>query len=162
MIANLAGQESVEMIYEGIKKNLVQFRFGDDFDTVTLVSQPKYYAIRISRMPNPETPIHEVCKSTRKLIESTLETVTSHMNYSFHAEYQLAFECPSHPGREHLCVVKSGQKSPHRMSCLRNMSNKQPMDMQCWHLIWFKEVRVKYAITKVGILCITFIFRIAE
>ncbi len=145
MIANLAGQESVDMIYDGIKKNCVQFRLGNDFDTVTLISQPKYYAIHISQREDAKTPIHMVCNQVRRLIESTLKTVTSHMNYNFDVEYQLAFECPSHPGRDHLCIVKSGQESPRFMRCLGNMKNKQPLVMQGHHLIWlFEKVMIFY------------------
>ena len=108
MIANLAGNKSLQLITENIKKNLVQFRMlGGDYDTVTLISQPKYYAVHITRLSSAQTPTHEVCGAVRGLVESTLKTVTSHMNYSFSAEYQLSFECPSHPGREHLCTVQN-------------------------------------------------------
>ena len=138
MIASLAGQDSIEMIYAGIKKNRVQFLFGGDYDTVTLISQPKYYAIHISRLPNAKTSPYEVCSSVRKLVESTLKTVTSHMNYSFHVEYQLGFECTSHPGREHLCIVKSGETCPRFMCCLANMKSIQPVEIQSQHFIWFE------------------------
>ena len=128
------------MIYKGIKKNLVQLQFGRDFDTVTLISHPKYYAVHISRLPGAKTPTHEVCSHVRGLVESTLKTVTSHMNYSFHVEYQLAFECPSHPGRDHLCVVKHGEVSPRFMCCLADLKNQVPVEMQSQHLAWFNEV----------------------
>ncbi len=144
MIASLAGNGSLEMNYDCIKKNRVQFLFGCDCDTVTLISHPKYYAIHISRRPDPKTPTHEVCNRIRVLVESTLKTVTSHMNYSFHVEYQLAFECPSHPGREHLCVVKSEETSPRFMYCLANLKAKFPVEMQNQHLIWLKEVAMDW------------------
>ena len=53
MIASLAGQESLRMIEEDIKKNRVQFRFGSDYDTVTLVSQPKVLcSLHLTRLPS--------------------------------------------------------------------------------------------------------------
>lgn len=141
MIASLAGQKAPRMIYDGIKKNRVQFLFGSDFDTVTLISHPRYYAVHITRMPDAGTPIREVCSRIRALIESTLKTVTSHMNYGFHVEYQLSFECPSHPGRKHLCVVESDDSSSRFMLCLENMDNQQPKKMQRQHLVWLEKVR---------------------
>ena len=142
LIANLAGMSKLlELIVEGIKKNRVQFRrLGGDYDTVTLISQSKYYAVHITRSPSAQTSTHEACSSVRELFKSTLKEVTSRMNYSFSAEYQLSFECPSHPGREHLCVVDSKDTSPHVMCCLKNADCSQPLEMQNQHMIWFKEV----------------------
>ena len=106
MIANLASMKSSELVVSGIKKNRVQFRMLDvDCDTITLISQSKYYAVHIKPLACTKTPTHKVCSAVRGMVESTLKTVTSHMNYSFCAEYQLSFECPSHPGRDHLCTV---------------------------------------------------------
>ena len=144
MVANFAGQEAIEINYDSIKKNCVKFLFGSDCDTVTLISHPKYYAIHISRMPDPQTPAHEVCSDVRDLVESTLKTVTSQMNYSFHVEYQLAFECPSHPGRDHLCIVKSEETSPRFMYCLRNSNAKCPIKIESQHSVWLRKVCISY------------------
>ena len=140
MIANLATQKSLHMIYEGIKKNRVQFRFGRDFETVTLISQPKFYAAHVLGKAKSQTASQELCSSLRGLLESTLGVVTSHMNYSFHMEYQLSFECPSHPGREHLCIVDADAVSPRFMLCLANMEDQEPLEMQSQHLVWFGKV----------------------
>ena len=115
MIANLAGNESLQLVVDGIKKNRVQFRMiGGDYDKFTLISHPKYYAIHITREPDAKTPTHEVCSTVRGIVESTLKVVTSKMNYSFCAEYHLSFECPSHPGRDHLCIVEKCKMSTPR------------------------------------------------
>ena len=115
MIANLAGNESLQLVVNGIKKNRVQFRMmGGDYDTFTLISHPKYYAVHITREQNAETPTHEVCNTVREIVEFTLKVVTSKMNYSFCAEYHLSFECPSHPGRDHLCIVEKSKMSTPR------------------------------------------------
>ena len=139
MVASFVGQGSVRMIYDGIKKNRVQFRFGSDYDTVTLISHPKYYAVHISRTSYAEMPTHEACIRVRGLVESTLKNVSSHMNYSFNMEYQLAFECPTHPGRDHLCIVES-RDGPRSMLCLYNAKDLQPKEMFSQHLIWFNQV----------------------
>ena len=142
MMAHFAGDRdrSLTLIVEGIRKNKMQFRFGKDFDKITFISQPKYYAIYITRQPVYKLPTRELCSAVRQLSESTLKTVTENMNYKFHADYQLSFECPSHPGREHLCVVDSEDSSPHYMCCLNNLDDPEPIVMQSQHLIWFKQV----------------------
>ena len=61
MIANLTAERSLKLRVKGIKKNCVEFQFGCDFDTITLVSQPTYYAVHISRRKSTKTPTHEVC-----------------------------------------------------------------------------------------------------
>ena len=141
-IANLVGQSShkLKLIEEGIKKNRVQFRLGADRDTITLISQPKYYEVSIKRETFTKTPTHEVCHAIREIIQHTLETVTSCMNYTFTVNYQLSFECPSHPGRDHLCVVDSEESCPYKMDCLRNPENCKPVEMQSQHLVWFGKV----------------------
>ena len=139
-IANLVGQSSLKMIKKGIKKNRVQFRFGADRDTITLVSQPKYYEVSIKRLPITKTPTHEVCCAIREIIECTLKTVTSRMNYTFPVSYQLSFECPSHSGRDHLCIVDSEEASPYIMDCLKNPEEPEPIYMQNQHLVWYGKV----------------------
>ena len=139
-IANLVGQSSLKLIEKGIKKNRVQFRFGTDYDIITLISQPKYYEVSIKRLPITKTPTHEVCHAIREIIEHALKRVTSRMNYAFSVSYQLSFECPSHPGRDHLCVVDSGETSPHIMVCLKDPENPEPVYMQSQHLVWFGKV----------------------
>ena len=113
---------------------------GGDYDRITLISHPKYYAVHITRKPGVEIPTHEVCSAVRGIVESTLKTVTSHMNYSFCAEYQLSFECPSHPGRDHLCTVRRNETSPHFMLCQKSSDNPSPLKMQSKHLAWFGKV----------------------
>ena len=141
MIANLVGNKALQLIVRGIKKNRVQFTMlSGDHDTFTLISQPKYYAVHITREPEAETPTHEVCSAVRGIVESTLKAVTSRMNYSFCAEYQLSFECPSHPGRDHLCIVGRDEASPRFMVCQKESDYPLPLKMQSQHLAWFGKV----------------------
>ena len=141
MIANLVGNKALDLIVDGIKKNRVQFQMsGGDYDRITLISHPKYYAVHITRESFAETPTHEVCSAVRGIVESTLKTVSSRMNYSFCAEYQLSFECPSHPGRDHLCTVKKDERPPHIMLCHNKSDDLRPVKMQSQHLAWFGKV----------------------
>ena len=141
MIANLVGNKTLQLIVGGIKKNRVQFTMlSGDHDTFTLISHPKYYAVRITRKSFARTPTHEVCSAVRGIVESTLKTVTSRMNYSFCAEYQLSFECPSHPGRDHLCTVGRDEASPYVMLCQKESDYPEPIEMQSQHLAWFGKV----------------------
>ena len=124
MIASIAGNESLQLVVDGIKKNRVQFcMMGGDYDKFTLISHPKYYAVHITREPDVETPTHEVCSMVRRMVESTLKVVISKMNYSFCAEYHFSFECPSHPGRDHLCTVEKGKESIPRSECKSSCHN---------------------------------------
>ena len=140
LVANIVGTKCIKLISDNMKKNRVQFLLGRYFDRVTLVSRPKYYAIHISRRPTAKTPTHVLCAEVRDLVESTLKTVTSRMNYSFSAGYQLAFECPLHPGREHLCVTEKDDSSPEVMCCISKLGSPEPIDMKDTQMVWFGHV----------------------
>ena len=141
MITNLVSQqrEGWEMIERGIYKNRVQFKVGEDLDTVTLISHPRYFEIIISRSSNFRTPTELLCAPVRSTIESTLNTVTLHMNYHFSIGYKFAFECPIHPGREHFCVRSS--ISTRFMECLQDPKEKQsvPIADHPKLNVWFSQ-----------------------
>ena len=144
MITNLVSQqrEGWEMIEEGLFKNKVQFQVGGDFDTVTLISHPRYFEIVVSRSSSFRTPTESLCAHVRSTIESTLNTVTSHMNYHFSMGYKLGFECPTHPGREHFCVVADA--SAWNIACLQNPKKKQPVCLADHPnlKVWFSQEQV--------------------
>ena len=140
LTANLVGHDKLELIVEGIKKNRVQFRFGSDYDTVTLISRPQYYEVCIARVPGAVTPIHEVCGEVRQIVKESLETVSSRMNCAFSVSYQFSFKCPLHPEMDHLCVVKTNDESPSFMLCLEKTRNPKPLKMEKLHLVWFGKV----------------------
>ena len=144
MITNLVSQqrEGWEMIEEGLFKNKVQFQVGGDYDTVTLISHPRYFEIVVSRSSSFRTPTESLCAHVRSTIESTLNTVTSHMNYHFSMGYKLGFECPTHPGREHFCVVADA--SAWNIACLQNPKKKQPVCLADHPnlKVWFSQEQV--------------------
>ncbi len=141
LTANLVGHDQLDLIVKGIRKNRIQFRFGSDFDTVTLISRPKFYQVCIRRVPGAITPIHIVCGVIREIVEEALETVTSRMNCALSVSYQFSFECPSHPCKDHLCVVKKDNASPRFMCCIEDSDDPQPLKMERQHLVWFNKVR---------------------
>ena len=138
LIASLIGKKAFEVVEEDMMKNIVKFRFGDMKIRVSLLCYPKFYVIVISKLPIVEHELHEECVALRKAVAASLEQVNSHMNYGFFLDYQFAFECPSHPGREHLCVVDS--ESPKIMSCCQNKKNRTSVAMKSSHKVWFYKV----------------------
>ena len=74
---------------------------------MTFLSCPKFVTITISEIPVVDQELHVECIILRKAVASALDKVSYHMNYGFCLEYQFAFECQSHSGREYLSVVDS-------------------------------------------------------
>ena len=140
MVASLIGNTSFRQVEKGMMKNLVQFHYGPLHTLVTFISHPKLYGIIISQLPVVECEPHTLCVEIRKEVESTFEKVSSCMNYGYFMDYQFAFECPSHPGREHLCVVDGQESAPFLMLCLQDLTKKSPMKMSSCHNVWFGEV----------------------
>ena len=136
MITNLVSQKvgGWKMMEKDIRKNRVQFRVGEDCDTVTLISRPRYFEITISRSKGFQTPTETLCSHVRRVIQSTLSTVTSRMNYHFSMGYKFGFECPTHRGREHLCVL--AHEEARRMECL---DEQETYPLETPHKMWFSS-----------------------
>ena len=145
LIARLIGNKAFVFVEEDMLKNKVQFYYGSLKILITFLCSPKFYAIVISKLPNVDHPIaedelHEECVALRKEIAASLEQVNSHMNYGSFLNYQFAFECPSHPGREHLCVTDGIFENSKFMMCLQKLKHKKPVRMSSIHEIWFHKV----------------------
>jgi len=122
-------------------KNIVRFWFGTSYQIhVTFLSYPKFYVVIISELPVVEHELHQECVNLRKAVATALQKVSSHMNYGFFLDYQFAFECPRHPGREHLCVVDSKSDIPKIMSCYQNQKDKKSICMESVQGVWFGQV----------------------
>ena len=141
LIASLIAHKSFEVVEDGIKKNMVQFYYGPRLILITFLCYSQFYAVVISELPIVEHDIHEECVAIRKVVETTLGHVSSHMNYNCFLDYQFAFECPQHPGREHLCVVDNKDKKPKLMKCYHNLRKMKPVKMEDIHTVWFYKVR---------------------
>jgi ankyrin len=140
MITNLVSQQSKlgwKMIEEGLRKNRVQFKVGRDFDTVTLISHPRYFEIAVVRLPDFEVPTNTLCCEVLDVVESTLGSVTSRMNYNFSMGYKFGFECPVHSTKDHICVVED--KEARRMECQQD-SDVVPLLTES-HRVWFPQRR---------------------
>ena len=140
MIARLVANSSFVLVEKGMMKNLIQFLYGSLHTLVTFISRPKFYGIVISKLPIVPHEPHRVCAGIRNEMESTFKKVSSRMNYGYFMDYQFAFECPSHPGREHLCVVDGYDTTPEVMLCLQDLTDKKSERLSCSHKVWFNEV----------------------
>ncbi len=140
MMASFIGNSSFKLKEAGMMKNLVQFHYGLGYALITFLAHPKFYEVVISQLPRGNYEPHILCAGLRKEIEATLEKVSSRMNYGYFMNYQFGFECPSHPGGEHVCVVDRESSLPQAMLCLQNLKDKIPQDMQSCHKVWFGEV----------------------
>ena len=132
IITNIVSQGEWEIIKTDLYKNKVQFRVGEDRDIIFLICHPQYFEIAISQIQPRETT-SSLCNHVREVIESTLHTVTSRMHYDFSMEYKFGFECPSHPGKEHICVMPG--KTSNVMECIRD---KERFVLQSQHKLWFQ------------------------
>ena len=107
-----------ELVEKGLCRNKIEFQVGDDVDSVTLISRPTFMEVVVLRESDPMKPTKSVCSDIRSTLESTLKDIHSYMKYSSSARFQYGFECPTHPGKEHLCVLKS--LTSNRLLCSQN------------------------------------------
>ena len=139
LIAAFICRTSFTLVEDEVMKNKVQYRWGHLQTLVSLLSYPKYYAVVISELPVVAHVVHDISLALREEVKEALEQVGSRMNYGNFVDYQFAFECPSHPGRDHLCIVKDHQsEKPQIMSCYQNQKHTRPVKMECKHVVWFE------------------------
>ena len=123
----------------GLLKNKVEFRVGNDRSKVFLISHFHCFEIAISRSSSVESHFQtteSLCSCVRKVIIDTLEVVTSRMNYNFSMEYQYGFECPTHPGKKHLCVLHTNASTC--MECIQ-VPELSPIPLKHHHKMWFSS-----------------------
>ena len=123
----------------GLLKNKVEFRVGHDRSKVFLISHFHCFEIAISRSSSEEShsqTTESLCSCVRKVITDTLEVVTSRMNYNFSMEYQYGFECPTHPGKKHLCVLHTNASTC--MECIQ-VPELSPIPLKHHHKMWFSS-----------------------
>ena len=143
MITNLVSQqrEDWNLIERRLYKNKVQFHVGQDCDTVTLMSHPRYFEIAVSRTAKFSTRTESLCANVRSVIQFTLSTVTSRMNYHFNMDYKFGFDCPIHPG-EHLCIL--AKPTARYMMCLQDPKKKEPVCLADYpkSALWFSQEKL--------------------
>ena len=103
-IANLVShQDNWKMFKKKVYKNMASFHVGHD--KVTLMAYPRYLEVVVScRRPGREQA-EALCRHVREVLQATLANITSNMKRKLQVGYRFGFECPTHPGRGHLCVV---------------------------------------------------------
>ena len=121
-------------------KNKVQFRYQPLKTLVSFLCYPRFYAIVISQLSVSEHKVHKECVAIRQQVVAALEQVGSHMNYGYFLDYQFSFECPRHPGKEHLCVVEEQSEDTKLMECLEYLGDRKPVKMGSVHAVWWHEV----------------------
>ena len=128
-----------ELVEEGLCRNKIEFLVGDDVDSVTLISRPTFMEVVVFRESDPMKPTSSVCSDIRGTLESTLKDVHSSMKYNSSARFQYGFECPSHPGKDHLCVLK--KLTSNILFCLQNPKKHAVLPMKDMkHTVWFNKV----------------------
>lgn len=128
------------MIEAGLRKNKVQFFVGKDLDEVTLISRPQYLEILIStRSKSFHTPTETLCACIRTTIQRVLRNIDlCSSNPNFVIDFNFAFECPVHSGRDHLCVLET--ETATHMKCLQNPKSPKAFPLQPQHKVWLKKV----------------------
>ena len=140
LIASLISNKSFSLVQRGMTKNKVQFRYQPLKTLASFLCYPRFYAIVISELSVSEHEVHKECAAIRQQVVAALEQVGSHMNYGYFLDYQFAFECPSHPGKEHLCVVEEQSEVTKLMDCLEYLDSRKPEKMGSVHTVWWCEV----------------------
>ena len=140
LIASLITNKSFSLVEKGMMKNKVQFRYQNMRTLISFLCYPRFYAIVISEFFVSEYEVHKECVAIKQQVVAALEQVSSHMNYGNFVDYQFAFECPSHPGKEHLCVVDNQAELPKLMDCLEYLGDRKPKEMGRIHTVWWHEV----------------------
>ena len=141
LIASLISNKSFSLVERKMMKNKVQFRYQPLKTLVSFLCYPRFYAIVISQCFVSEDKVHKECAAIRQQVVAALEQVGSRMNYGNFLDYQFAFECPSHPGKEHLCVVDEQSEVNKLMECLEDLKDRKPEKMGSVHTVWWHEVR---------------------
>ena len=140
LIACLISNKLFFFIEEGVKKNMVQFFFGSKKSLVSFISRPRYFEVIISSMLPFRSFLHKECMALRVEVENTLEEASSRMNYSCYKDYQFSFQCPSHVGGDHLCVINREDTLPEVMLCILIHNNPQRVLLQSQHRVWYGQV----------------------
>ena len=140
LIASLISNKSFSLVQRGMMKNKVQFRYQPLKILISFLYYPRFYAIVLPELFVSEHEVHKECAAIRQQVVAALEQVGSHMNYGNFVDYQFAFECPSHPGKEHLCVVDEQPEVTKLMECLEDLKDKKPEKMGSVHTVWWCEV----------------------
>ena len=136
LITALLSKKDDKWKYVGdLRRNKVTFRVGADSDDVTLISHPTFMEVILYRVQGARQHNATVCCDIRATLVNTLKEVHFCMKYCSSVNIQYGFECPNHPGKEHLSVVQG--------NCLLCLKNPKEPDVSILKeekfTIWFHE-----------------------
>ena len=139
LIIELVSQHRKEwtLIEDKPYRNKIEFHVGEDYDTITLISHPTFMEVVLFRESDPKTSTSSVCASVRATLTTALKGVHSDLKYHSTASIQCGFECPSHPGKDHLCVLE--KQTYETLLCLENQRDIIRMKDRK-HRVWFHKV----------------------
>ena len=138
LIIELVSQHCKEwtLIEDKPYRNKIEFQVGEDYDIITLISRPTFMEVVLFRKSGPKTSTSSVCASVRATLTTALIGVHSDLKYHCTASIQCGFECPSHPGKDHLCVLE--KPTYETLLCLENQ--RDTIRMKDKHRVWFHKV----------------------
>ena len=139
LISSLIASSSFQLIQEEVKKNLIRFYYGSGFALISFAAHSKFIGVVVSQQPKGMQDMGLVCVELKNEIGALLDKVATRMNYGRFTEFQFAFECPSHPGREHLSVLEDRGTCPKAMLCMKNTKHPIPEDFRDCHKVWLQR-----------------------
>ncbi len=131
-----------------LKRNCIQFSYGEDHDTITLIHTSEYIKVRICRKSNFRLQLRELCPRIRRLLKTTIDSVLGTMLQSHYTDisidqykyyfgkYCFAFKCYEHSELDHLCKVSNKDRNPSYMDCVKG----KILLMKPEHLVWYGKV----------------------
>ena len=140
LIINLVSSKTINWRFKEDcpRRNKIEFMVGEDYDTVTLISQPTFLKVVLYRELYPRTPTLLVCADIRRTLTSTLEIVNSNFKYAI-SSFEYGFECPlCWEARFHICVLRD--ETSNKMFCLKDRKRTIIVPItEPRHTIWFQQ-----------------------
>ena len=115
------------LVEANLCRNKIEFQVGENYDTVTLISRPTFMEVVMFRETENTRLTSSACADVCTTLTAALKEVHSDLKYHCAARFQCGLECPSHPGKEHLCVLP--KETGNTLLCLQNLKKRSPIDM---------------------------------
>ena len=127
-----------------LRRNLIEFLVGSDYDRVTLICQPTCIKVALYRESQPQVETPVLCANIREKLTTELEKVNSQFRYPV-SSFEYGFDCKHNEGvKHHFCVHR--EKSSNKMICLMDRKNPIIVPMTSCHSIWLQKVFHQYSL----------------
>ncbi len=136
-----------------MRRNYIEFIYGEDHDVLILMHKPEYIKVQIHRTSDYEQKLHDLCPRIMELIATTIRNVSGSMMHSLYTDkskdqykhyfenYCFAFECYEHEQSDHLCTVSKSDLNPKNMTCVKEKTSSK---MKPEHQVWYGKVSTCY------------------